>query len=462
MVNLKRNVGALILVSFMMFLLAACEQQPTTTLYSPQATLTAASASSTQATNVIQQQEFATKEAYVATAENLELQALQQSVNATGTMQSIQANATATALHQLARVEEELANQEIRRQENLREAERIDLLYKHGIEIVMIAFWVTLIIIAAVSIRMARVFLERLTAPVVFQSGTNRAEIPKTVFENMNTTQLKNNVTPFMDSLPEKIVNDSVIELPRMDKGHVLVAGETGSGKTTAMKAVLKDRRDIVILDPHDDGQTWNAKVIGTGRDFESIQAYLENMQQELDDRFQQRANGRQNFQSLTVATDEVPAIVDEIGKDFGIIWRRWLREGRKVGLYIVVATQSTRVQTLGIKGEGDLLDNFTYVIELGKQAQKSHPKLTAGQERPAVVTSIDGEHPVIIPYKPELIAPPVNNMRSPDTITEADKKEIIRLFNSGESISSIATKLYGYRSGAAFYAVKSVLDKND
>ncbi len=253
-----------------------------------------------------------------------------------------------------------------------------------------------------------------------------------------------------------------------------MIAGETGAGKTTALLAVLNPRQNVIVLDPHDDNATWgNAQVIGGGRDFEAIGHYMAYMKQLLSERYTLRSQGQRAFDQLTVATDEMPAIVAALGNKIGEVWREWLREGRKVGLFFTVSTQSTRVRTLGIKGEGDLLQNFSYIIALGEVAVADYPDLVRGMERPAVIRTVQGARPVVIPFEqPQLQAPngqalkfiapmPVyeESNADPKNMTETTRERIRRLKERGKSNRAIETAVFGYTGGAAYDAVKEVLE---
>lgn len=209
---------------------------------------------------------------------------------------------------------------------------------------------------------------------------------------------------------PSAAAGDEPVALPAIRHGHALIAGETGSGKSTAMRAVLAARRDVVVLDPHSAGGDWGAaQVVGAGRDFDAIRDYMRQMSRMLSERYTERADGRQEFDAHTVAVDEMPAIVAAVGRDIETVWREWLREGRKVGLYLVLSTQSTRVRTLGIEGERDLLDNFGVVLVLGDLARQEYPALVDGLAHPAVLHTRGRARPVIIPQTaaPAVMAAP-------------------------------------------------------
>jgi hypothetical protein len=171
----------------------------------------------------------------------------------------------------------------------------------------------------------------------------------------------------------DEVVETAVepIPLPKLDIGHVLIVGETGAGKSTTMRALLAHRQQAVVLDPHAGPDDWpGMQVLGGGRNFTQISEFMDWMVDELSNRAEMRRNGQTAFPPLTVATDEMPAIANELGRDVYANWQRWMREGRKFGLYIVVSTQSTRVKTMGIEGEGDVLDNFTGIVYLGKSGR--------------------------------------------------------------------------------------------
>ncbi|MFO7678823.1 MAG: type IV secretory system conjugative DNA transfer family protein, partial [Chloroflexota bacterium] len=265
------------------------------------------------------------------------------------------------------------------------------------------------------------------------------------------------------------------VPLPALTSGHVLIAGETGSGKSTAMLAVLKRRRQVIVLDPHNTPGSWgDAQVIGGGRDFESIGRFMQQMHHLLSQRYAQRAQGISWFEPLTVATDEMPAIVASLGRQVDDVWRAWLREGRKVGLFFVVSTQSTRVKTLGIRGEGDLLENFNYVLVLGKLAANEYPDLVHRMEWPAILRTIQGTHPVLVPYEQESAqgresatpifvapTPELQDYADPNNLTEMTRTRIRQLAQELPSQAAIERAVFGYNGGAAYRAVKEVLDES-
>jgi hypothetical protein len=215
--------------------------------------------------------------------------------------------------------------------------------------------------------------------------------------------QLTARVEPPVDVTPAAGPEAAPIPLPVIDKGHMLIAGETDSGKSTAARLIAGQRGDVRVLDPHWNGRDWaGLEVIGGGRDFDAIRDSMDSLRELLRVRYSERLDGRDDFAPLTVFVDEMPAIVAALGRDVRDFWREWLREGRKVGLFLVLLTQSTRVRTLGIEGEKDVLENFGNVLVLGKLAVAEHPRLVEGMARPAVLRTMGSALPVVIPHVPD------------------------------------------------------------
>jgi hypothetical protein len=408
-----------------------------------------------------------------ATADNLVVQMTANSIAVQATQQAISANATATAVYQVAQAEQRLIQDEQDRLALQRQQERDQMEYQRLMnQVVKPLLWLIfgLAVLAVAGAFAYRVYQRSNPITILDVSGP-RVLIPSNSYQVLPSPR-----APL--ALPEPAAETAVtpISLPPLTQGHVLVAGETGSGKTTAMLSVLKRRQNVTVLDPHDDNATWgDAQVIGGGRNFEAIGSYLAYMQQLLSERFTLRSQGQQVFDPLTVATDEMPAIVAALGREVGDVWRAWLREGRKVGLFFAVSTQSTRVTTLGIKGEGDLLQNFSYIIALGEVAMADYPDLVQGMARPAVIRTVQGARPVIIPHEneqPQLTAVAGNGQnfvapepRGLDTewgyITPIQISQIVRMKRAGYPNSQIETTVFGQEraGGAAYHKVKAVLD---
>lgn len=406
---------------------------------------------------------------------------------------AIALDATATAVSAQAAAAQRLIDDEARRLALQRANEAADLAYRQRLNQVKPILWgmaaLSLLLLTAAVVW----FLMQRAQPVIIPDAVHGPQvlIPSGSYQVLSPPTRLSLPAPPVPRAPSTNTTETAVPdtlpLPPLATGHVLIAGETGSGKSTALLAVLGRRQGVVVLDPHDDGHTWGqARVIGGGRDFVAIGGFMEHMQTLLSERYQQRAQGQRQFAALTVATDEMPAIVSALGRDMDAVWRTWLREGRKVGLFFVVCTQSTRVRTLGIRGEGDLLQNFTYVVLLGKLAAAGYPQLVQGMTRPAILRTSTTARPVVIPYAgamPALAETAVSASANPvptrsrltadsfptnaDTapiyadptqVTPAAIARIQQLRAAGYSQRAIETAVFGYTGGAAYQAVRAAL----
>ena len=353
----------------------------------------------TTAANQVRQE--ATQAAVIATDYHLSFQGTAQGMiaqatlnaaifNATGTVASAQAAADATSEFARAESQIRIIAEEAERLELANRAEEAAIRRDY-------ILLVGILIIVGIVVSGIMVIRIRSTTPVVVETPTG-----PTILVN-GSHWMTTNTPPLM--LPEPAARpllpqgQQLPQFPKAENCHIMIAGETGSGKSTAARAFLQHRQNVVVLDPHYKPGSWgNVCVIGAERDYDSIGVFMEKMQGMLTERYVQRAQGKTNFSPITVAADEMPSIVMALGRQIADYWREWLREGRKVGLFFVAMTQSTRVKTLGIEGEGDLLENFAYVLMLGRYASGQHPQITAGQGRPAILRTVHGVRPVTVP----------------------------------------------------------------
>lgn len=480
-------------IMLLVIMLAACGTPPTAVSYTPNpqaaalmataqtvaaqetavaVSATAAAYSATAAAKSAQDATATTDAVNVtATAQNIALRATGQALDAQATMSAIAAIATGTAVAQVADVERRLIEDEAARLAIQRQAERETLrraaILNSLLPGVIIALAVVLTVVAIIAVWR----WWQISQPVRDGSGVVIA-LPANQYQRLAATP---RALPALSPGAETAVAaPQPVALPRLVDGHVLIVGVTGEGKTMALREIVEHRAgQVVVLDPHYTPGAWgDARVVGGGRNFEAIQEYMNWMDTELTRRAQHRNDGGLHFETITVATEEMPSIVSGGGRNVVDIWQRWMREGRKFNLYMVVVSQSTRVRTLGIEGEGDLLENFRHVLLLGKAAVGQYPGLAGGMERPAVLRSGHGApQPVIIPYDPR---------RDPDAaqfrplldsrergmateggfVTEQEIAEMLRMAGQGYSRRRISRELYnGIDGGAQFARVKAVLD---
>lgn len=294
--------------------------------------------------------------------------------------------------------------------------------------------------------------------------------------------QLPRQATPPPPQLPSGQPSAVATALPPLPSGHVMIVGKSGSGKTTWMSRILASRSGrVVVIDPHAARFKWDDRyeVVGASRDYVSIGEVLEGIDDELDERYSMLARGTSEAQlqaePVTYAIDELPAIVARLGRDVTKSWAQLIREGRKVGLYAVICSQSLRVETLGITGQGDLREAFNAMIALGDVAQDRYSEMVRGMEYPAVL--IDGRgypRPVVIPgtvASPHtnghtnghangaiVMPPPRGALADPNNMTSQDRQLIEAMHRQNLPLAEIGRRMFGYDGGAGFYAIKQVL----
>lgn len=145
---------------------------------------------------------------------------------------------------------------------------------------------------------------------------------------------------------------------------HIVFAGPTGVGKTNLMRLFLTQLLaagcQVALLDPHftpqnpTTGEDWRAigARVGGGRgplvDKAAILAALSRLaSEELPRRLEAWHTGHSPGPPYFIAIEEAPALAD-YDKRFMEYVRPLLREGRKLGLYVIMAAQDMLVSSLG------------------------------------------------------------------------------------------------------------------
>lgn len=422
-----------------------------------------------------------------ATNDALAVRATAVHIDATATGYAIMAQATANAVGQLATVDARLVADEATRLALMRDAEVLAAERQ----------WLVTRLIGPVVILVAAFVL--IVAYMVF-----RANMPMTVphgnHETYTPPRLTRVTRPSMPAPPEMEQLPAPVQpllLPAGQLGgSVMIAAVRGSGKTVCLRELVDGRvsndgpEKVTVLDPHYADGAWGlARVIGGKGD--EVAGYLDWMNAELDRRARQRQDGQRQFPPLTVAMEEMPVLASTFGDLLLRTWRRWVWEGRKFNLNVMIVTQSTRVKSLGIEGQADLLENFNHIIWLGKTAVSEWPEITQNMPRPAVIKS--GHHdprPLIVPYDPRKdsesdqfipyfvgesgLVQPAAPQQLPFTapqptgvttqwgyVTPAQVARILAMKRAGEANSRIETAVFNQNTpgGNAYHKVKQVLE---
>lgn len=429
------------------------------------------------------QQAVANELAAEATRQALEAEQQRLALEAEAARQALTAEATRQAI--AAEAERLLVADEARRLAIAREADRQRVKYQIIMNTVKPIIWFVLALaVLAVGAGIAY-RLYNLSRPVNIQvaGGEMVTALPSGAYQIYAPRRLE-----LPPPAPETADGRPIL-LPRLTDGHIMIVGTTGEGKSVALRELVDQRNNVVVLDPHHSPGAWGAAEVID--DYDAIEGYMLWMLQELDRRIEQRRQGQRDFTPLTVATEEMPLLADRLGRACQVTWRRWMREARKFNLFMEVVTQSTRVKSLKIEGESDLLDNFKYVLQLGSSAVNDYPELVAGMERPAVLRSKTAVTPVVIPYDPHkdpespdfvpfylgdgrsapangtplFTAPAPSGPRGMNTkwgyITPEQVEQIIDMYQAGESGRAIQQAVFGYPGGAAYHMVNHVLENS-
>ena len=210
-------------------------------------------------------------------------------------------------------------------------------------------------------------------------------------------------------------VGEKLQALPALQGHHILVCGPTGSGKSHTLAYLIALRADVTVCDPHYLPGSWpkHCKIAGAGRNYAEIQQVLEEFEEVLNIRYQQRAKGKSDFAAMTLVIDETPAICAEV-KIASQILKKIAREGRKVGVFIMVGAQGMTVVDLDIRGSGNMRENFVVVKLAGIPTAQER-----SAERIATVIIGDEQFEYYVPREiPERAAKNPSKKSVPDRVS--------------------------------------------
>jgi hypothetical protein len=249
------------------------------------------------------------------------------------------------------------------------------------------------------------------------QADMIRAE--RSQYQQLSTLSLSN-ARPEAMALPEPtqaIQPVPVAEWMRwIDRQpHVLLAAETGGGKSTTAKAVLAPRieagENLFIIDPHA-SEWFDLPSVGGGENWREVQAAMQAVYLEYKRRQEERAQyyaatGRElpvnHWQRLTVVLDEANnarAALDTGKRGTMTPWQQFaltLGSGaRKVRISVILLAQSANVDDIGISGA--MRDNFCRIaLDSGAARKLITSEEPNAQRRKALYAALDGkEYPAV------------------------------------------------------------------
>src|SRR6266496_1984429 len=153
------------------------------------------------------------------------------------------------------------------------------------------------------------------------------------------------------------------------DLCHVALAGNTGNGKSSLLRLIMAQlcyiRVNVVLLNPHymvydrDSGEDWTPFTPYLARnplDYVKVDniAFMLKwiIEHTLTKRIELARSGQSVGKPYFVVIDELPAIVAE-RKECATYIEKLLREGRKYGIYLIVASTDFLVRTIGMEDKG-------------------------------------------------------------------------------------------------------------
>ncbi len=234
-----------------------------------------------------------------------------------------------------------------------------------------------------------------------------------------------------------------------LSKPHIMLLGETGSGKSTLVKfLVSQSSAPAIVLDVHAAPDDWQGMtVIGAGRNYKAVGNEVNQLVELMNTRYELRGNGKTNFEPLLVILDEFPACVANLGKKFTESIMLLVREARKVGIKLIILAQGSEVKTLGIEGQGAIRECFA-MVTLGKFAVNAAKSLKDEQiiefinnaKYPAMLDDLPCDLPNIDNLKLNLL--PMPSDYNPIQLSQSEP-----IFDN-EELSPIYQKIVGFLDG--------------
>lgn len=248
------------------------------------------------------------------------------------------------------------------------------------------------------------------------------------------TGTLSDNIIQWLYSLPPGLLEDMIrvaedyasdiagaIPVKRcLDKPHIMIVGETGSGKSTLCKYLVSmATAPCIAIDPHATPSDWNGVfVVGGGMNYADVEKAFKVLYDLMKHRYELRDAGQTHFEPLVVIVDEFLAITsnDIYGKACSDYFKKLIREARKVGIKLVILAQGAEVKSLGIEGEGSIRDGLA-VVYLGKFAVKQCRKECPQHGR--IMQQL--EHPCMVDDMPAALPTIPDNLQFPNQQLPAD-----------------------------------------
>jgi hypothetical protein len=243
-----------------------------------------------------------------------------------------------------------------------------------------------------------------------------------------------------------------------LKKPHLMILGETGSGKSTICKYLVSQvNAPCLIIDPHAAPTDWRGfTVTGSGRNYEAIATEFERLANLMQIRYEARDKGISQFEPLIVIIDEFPAIASSLGKGATDTVKLLAREARKVSIRMCLLSQGAEVKTLGLEGEGSIRECFA-MLRLGNFAlshakslkDKGISEAIDSQDRPAMLDQLPCNLPILSDAQSMPVLPlPTDYLELIDASPIAPPSSAIQTQSQSTAIAPVFTKILNYLDG--------------
>lgn len=243
-----------------------------------------------------------------------------------------------------------------------------------------------------------------------------------------------------------------------LKKPHLMILGETGSGKSTVCKYLVSQvNAPCLIIDPHASPTDWRGFVVtGSGRNYEAIATEFERLANLMQIRYEQRDKGISQFDPLIVIIDEFPAIASSLGKGATDTVKLLAREARKVSIRMCLLSQGAEVKTLGLEGEGSIRECFAmlrlgnFALSHGKQSKdKAIGEALENSDRPAMLDQLPCNLPILSDAQSMPVLPlPNDYLELVDASPIAPPSSAMQTQSQSTAIAPVFQKIINFLDG--------------
>jgi hypothetical protein len=243
-----------------------------------------------------------------------------------------------------------------------------------------------------------------------------------------------------------------------LKKPHLMILGETGSGKSTICKYLVSQvNAPCLIIDPHASPTDWRGfTVIGSGRNYGDIATEFERLANLMQIRYEARDKGISQFDPLIVIIDEFPAIASSLGKGATDTVKLLAREARKVSIRMCLLSQGAEVKTLGLEGEGSIRECFAmlrlgnFALSHGKSLKdKAIGEVMETCDRPAMLDQLPCNLPILSDAQSMPVLPlPNDYLELVDASPIAPPSSSIQTQSQSTAIAPVFQKIVNFLDG--------------